>query len=68
LEAYVGDEWSYTLPDTEDPEESEVTVTVELGTAVTFMTFDTDTFSIAEGVALESMVSTYTLNIVLKDA
>jgi hypothetical protein len=68
LEAYVGGEWSYSLPETEDPEELEVTTTVDLGTAVMFMTFDTETFSIAEGVTLETMVSTYSLEVVLKDA
>jgi hypothetical protein len=68
LVAFVGDKWSYTLPDTLDPEESEVKVTAELGVAMLFMNFDTDTFSIAEGVTLEYMVSKCTLKVVLKDA
>jgi hypothetical protein len=67
LEAYVGKEWSYTLPKTLDSEESEVTATVALGTAVMFMTFDTDTFSIKEGVSLEAMVFAYALKVTLRD-
>ena len=31
LEALVGDAWSYTLPATADPEQTEVKVTVSLG-------------------------------------
>ena len=68
LEAYVGDAWSYTLPEAIDPEESEVTITAQLGTAAMFMTFKTDTLSVAAGVTTESMVADYTVAVKVMDA
>ena len=43
------------MPATDDPEETDVTITVNLGTAVIFMNFDdVDTLSIDLGQTTES--------------
>ena len=63
----VGDAWSYTLPETGDLEDQEVTVSVSLDKAQLFMTYKDGVLKIAAGATVESFINSYNLTLTLTD-
>ena len=65
FEIFVGDAWTYTIPQYTDLEGEAVTVTASLGTAAIFTTFDSGTFNIAAGATTSA--GAYTYKVTLED-
>lgn len=64
----VGEAFNYTLPEITDPEEDDITVTVEIGRASTFMTYDDGLFKIQPGATTEGFVGIYQIKVSAEDS
>ena len=62
---FAGEGWEYQLPDSVDPQESPITVSAQLSTAVIFMTFSSGRLSILAGASTASNVGTYSIQVQL---
>jgi hypothetical protein len=61
----AGSSGSYTLPGTTDAEGDNVAITVNLGKAITFITYSSGKFTISPGASLAS--GAYTITVTLTD-
>lgn len=64
---FAGDAWEYLLPDRVDPQQSPITLSAQLSTAVVFMSFSSGRLSIQPGATTESNVGTYSVQIKLSN-
>jgi len=68
ITVYEGDAFKYTLPSLIDVEGDDFVISVDVGSAIIFLTYDNGVFNIPKGKTDETMVNIYEIKILVTDS